>query len=143
MDRRDRHGRGMRGPLARPPVPLARSRREDFDDLVLDAAEDVAARVAARPELAAAARVDITDVVLVVEEVPRLLPGDDPDVVPLGHVEDATARTPPTVVLYRRPIEARAARGDDRTELVQDAVVDHLADLLGLDPDDLDPRGAA
>src|SRR3712207_9516262 len=37
--RRDRHGRGLRGRLVPDGVPLARSRAEQFDDLVLDAVE--------------------------------------------------------------------------------------------------------
>src|SRR3954463_14637288 len=42
--RRDRHGRGLRGRLVPPTVPLARSRAEQFDDLVLDAVEDLERR---------------------------------------------------------------------------------------------------
>ena len=39
--RRDRHGRGLRGRLVPTDIPLARSRAEQFDDLVLDAVEDI------------------------------------------------------------------------------------------------------
>ena len=42
--RRDRHGRGLRGRLVPAEVPLARSRAEQFDDLVLDAVEDLERR---------------------------------------------------------------------------------------------------
>ena len=35
--RRDRHGRGLRGVLAPPGVPLHRSRSERFDELILEA----------------------------------------------------------------------------------------------------------
>src|SRR3982751_6159540 len=42
--RRDRHGRGLRGRLVPAEVPLARSRAEQFDDLVLDAVEDIERR---------------------------------------------------------------------------------------------------
>ena len=42
--RRDRHGRGLRGRLVPADVPLARSRAEQFDDLVLDAVEDLERR---------------------------------------------------------------------------------------------------
>src|SRR5690242_21767042 len=42
--RRDRHGRGLRGRLVPDGVPLARSRAERFDDLVLDAVEDLERR---------------------------------------------------------------------------------------------------
>ena len=42
--RRDRHGRGLRGRLVPTELPLARSRAEQFDDLVLDAVEDLERR---------------------------------------------------------------------------------------------------
>ena len=42
--RRDRHGRGLRSRLVPNEVPLARSRAEQFDDLVLDAVEDIERR---------------------------------------------------------------------------------------------------
>src|SRR3712207_9493435 len=42
--RRDRHGRGLRGRLVPDGVPLARNRAEQFDDLVLDAVEDLERR---------------------------------------------------------------------------------------------------
>src|SRR5579862_5826681 len=35
--RRDRHGRGLRGPLVPPGIPLYRTRSQQFDDLVLEA----------------------------------------------------------------------------------------------------------
>src|SRR3954451_24941573 len=42
--RRERHGRGLRGRVVPAEVPLARSRAEQFDDLVLDAVEDIERR---------------------------------------------------------------------------------------------------
>ena len=60
----------------------------------------------------------------------RLLPaGADP----------AGRPTPPRIVLYRRPLEIRAHRPDDLADLVHDVVVDQVAILLGLDPDEIDP----
>ncbi len=44
-------------------------------------------------------------------------------------------------MVYRRPLEARAADRLDLADLVHDVVVDQVARLLGLDPDDVDgPR---
>ncbi|NED89202.1 hypothetical protein G3I76_55165, partial [Streptomyces sp. SID11233] len=37
--RRDRHGRGMRGPVAPPQVPISVSRAESFADLVQDSVD--------------------------------------------------------------------------------------------------------
>jgi predicted Zn-dependent protease with MMP-like domain len=42
-------------------------------------------------------------------------------------------------VVYRRPLEARAVDRLDLADLVHDVVVDQVARLLGMDPDDLDP----
>ena len=54
-------------------------------------------------------------------------------------VQEQTATAPPTVVIYRRTIELRTDVGTERAELVHDAVVEQVAELLGLDPDDIDP----
>ena len=133
MDRRDRHGRGMRGPLAVPPVPIAATRREEFEDLVEDAAEKV-------DELLRDERdTGLHGVRFVVEEFPVFGPGQEPDVVPFGRVEDASAAHGPTIVVYRRTIELRTDVGEERAELVHDAVVELIAEMLGADPDDIDP----
>ncbi|MDX6219029.1 MAG: hypothetical protein QOJ48_710, partial [Frankiales bacterium] len=43
------------------------------------------------------------------------------------------------VVVYRRPLEARASGRRDLSDLVHEVVVDQVAQLLGLDPDVIDP----
>jgi predicted Zn-dependent protease with MMP-like domain len=126
--RRDRRGRGLRGPLAPPGLPLSRTRAERFDDLVLDAVEDVARR---HPD-----RLDGVD--FAVEDVPDLADWER-DWVPLARSYPATEGRPARVVLYRRPVEERADGERDTADLVHDVVVEELAELLGLDPDDLDP----
>ena len=123
----------MRGPLAQPPVPIAGSRREFFDDLVLDAAENISAFL----QDERGTSLDAVD--FVVEDMPVFEVGEEPDEVPFGRVEAGTIQTPPTVVIYRRTIELRSEDGPERAELVHDAVVEQVAELLGLDPDDIDP----
>jgi predicted Zn-dependent protease with MMP-like domain len=123
----------MRGPLAHPPVPLALSRREEFDEQVLAAAEKV------DDFLVLERGVTLLDVDFVVEEMPLFAEGEEPDVVPFGRVEPARGTTPATVVIYRRTLELRSEPGEDRAELIHDAVVEQIADLLGLDVDDVDP----
>jgi predicted Zn-dependent protease with MMP-like domain len=156
--RRDRHGRGLRGRLVPPSVrvgereirvPVSQTRAERFDDLVLDAVEHLEERWAK----------ELEGVEFAVEDVPAVpavqdadaLPDDDVVVdetaggaVPLGrllpeHVDDRGRRTPTRVVVYRRPLEARAADRGDLADLVHDVVVDQVARLLRLDPDVVDP----
>jgi predicted Zn-dependent protease with MMP-like domain len=52
--------------------------------------------------------------------------------------EEDTA-TPPRIVVYRRPLMARADGEEDLGELVFDVVVEEFAHLLGIDPEDVDP----
>jgi predicted Zn-dependent protease with MMP-like domain len=155
--RRDRHGRGLRGLLVPPSarvggrdvrVPLWMTRGERFDDLVLDAVEHLEERWG--PEL--------EGVEFAVEDVPPVPPGGvdpalEPDVVadetaggavPLGRLlpptyDDRGRRTAARVVVYRRPLEARAVDRLDLADLVHDVVVDQVARLLGKDPDEVDP----
>lgn len=153
--RRDRHGRGIRGPLVAAGVevadrtvrpPLARTRGERFDELVLDVLEHLEQRWGR----------ELSGVEVAVEDVPPV--GADAPVleddavleetaggaVPLGRLlrggVDARGRqTPARVVVYRRPLEARAHDRTELAELVHDVVVDVVALLLELDPDEVDP----
>jgi hypothetical protein len=128
---RDRHGRGMRGPLAPPQVPLATSRAEAFDDLVRDAADRLERRW---PQLA--------DVEFAVQEVPwpQDGPAADGDAVPLGRLVGAGKGRPSRIVVYRRPVEIRAKTRDERALLVHEVVVEQVAELLGLSPENVDPK---
>lgn len=130
--RRDRHGRGMRGPLAPPQVPLSVSRAESFDDLVRDSVSRLEGQW---PQLA---RVEFA-----VQEVPRTDNGEldeDAVTVPLGRVSEAQGENPDRVVLYRRPIELRTRGRDERALLVHEVVVEQVAELLGMAPESVDPR---
>ena len=125
--RRDRHGRGLRGPLLPPGLPAARSRAERFDDLVLESV----ARLSDRWGEALQA------VEIVVEDVPPV--ADDAVEVALSRAEPATLVAPARIVVHRRPVEARASGARAREALVRDVVVDAVADLLGLAPEVVDP----
>ncbi|MEU2347470.1 metallopeptidase family protein [Modestobacter sp. NPDC049651] len=144
--RRDRHGRGLRGRLVPPSVPLSRSRAEQFDDLVLDAVEDLERRWER----------ELAGVEFAVEDVPWVehsspdevvLDSDvlDDGSVPLARVlpahREGGREVPPRIVVYRRPLEIRAADRDDLADLVREVVVDQVAVLLGRDPEEIDPTG--
>jgi len=134
--RRDRHGRGLRGRLVPASVPLARTRAEIFDDLVLDTVESLERRYAR----------ELAEVEFAVEDVPPELNVYDSDVledgeVPLARLQPGRAGqagAPARIVLYRRPLELRAAHRDDLADLVHDVIIEQVANLLGLDPDDID-----
>ncbi|MFE2051313.1 MULTISPECIES: metallopeptidase family protein [unclassified Streptomyces] len=131
--RRDRHGRGMRGPIAPPQVPLAASRGEVFADLVQDSVERLERRW---PQLA--------DIDFLVLEVPRLDGAADQawndEAVPLGTAEPSRDGRRGRVVVYRRPVEIRTKGRDERAALVHEVVVEQVAELLGLTPETVDPR---
>ncbi|MEU7708655.1 MULTISPECIES: metallopeptidase family protein [Streptomyces] len=130
--RRDRHGRGMRGPVAPPQVPLALSRAEAFADLVQDSVERLERHW---PQLA--------DIDFLVLEVPRLdgaTDGWSDEPVPLGGTVPAGEGKRARVVVYRRPVEIRTKGRDERAALVHEVVVEQVADLLGLTPETVDPR---
>ena len=56
-----------------------------------------------------------------------------------GRVDSAGATVPPRIVLYRRPLEARAVDDLDLDDLVHDVVVEQVASLLGMPPEEIDP----
>jgi hypothetical protein len=91
---------------------------------------------------------ELAAVEFAVEDVPAPVAEADfsPDVVvdrgvPLGRLyRDGLADIEqPLIVVYRRPIEARAADLDDRADLVFMVVVDLAAEFLGRDVDEIDP----
>jgi predicted Zn-dependent protease with MMP-like domain len=136
--RRDRHGRGLRGQLVPPEVPLYRSRSEHFDDLVLLAVSQLEPRWEA----------ELSGVEFAVEEIPAAdSASDDPEPVPLARLDTGSTDTgspehpahPARIVLYRRPLMARADGDEELGELVLDVVVEEFARLLGLDPQIVDP----
>lgn len=125
---RDRRGRGVRGSLAPPDVPLARSAGDRFDDIASAAVARLDKRWAR----------DLAAVQFVVEDVPDLRAWEH-DWVPLGRTEPAEAGLPARVVLHRRPIQTRA-RGEIATRrLVLSVLVEEVAELLGRPPEEIDP----
>ena len=136
--RRDRHGRGLRGRLVPPGVPLYRTRSQQFDDMVLDAV----ARLESRWEA------ELAGVEFAVQEVPEAEElVDDSMPLPLARTvpgtpspgDPARPAAPARIVVYRRPLMARSDNDGELSELVFDVVVEEFASFLGLDPDTVDP----
>ncbi|MDP9825404.1 metallopeptidase family protein [Kineosporia succinea] len=129
--RRDRRGRGLRGQLLPRTVPAWRSRADRFDDLILDAVEHLEPRWGR----------ELADVEFAVEDVPPSDPSPwEHGEVPLGRFFPADGSLPPRIVVYRRPVETRAADAHDIGALAQSVVVEQVAHLLNLSPEEVDPR---
>ena len=137
--RRDRHGRGLRGPLATS-NPMARRRAnpprpaspgEAFHEAVHAAVERVARQC---PEA-------VVDVAFGIEDVPVLEPSWSGPHVPLALAIEATGDRPAQVVVYRRPLEHRASSRRGLRLLVYRTLVEQLAALTGRSVAELDPDG--
>jgi predicted Zn-dependent protease with MMP-like domain len=139
---RDRHGRGLRGSLYPSTLPAASTRAERFDALVLAALEPIEARW----------RTELTKLDIAVDDVPDVR-GEDTTIQAEGTLTDAgvpLARLVPAgmdrrglptkarIVLFRRPLEARARDGADLADLVHHVLVDQVANYLGVDPNIID-----
>jgi predicted Zn-dependent protease with MMP-like domain len=136
--RRDRHGRGLRGRLVPPGVPLYRTRSQQFDDMVLDAV----ARLEGRWEA------ELAGVEFAVQEVPEADELTDDSVpLPLARTvpgspdpgDPGRPATPTRFVIYRRPLLARSESDGELSDLVFDVVVEEFADFLGIEPESVDP----
>ncbi|HZC71775.1 MAG TPA: metallopeptidase family protein [Jatrophihabitans sp.] len=117
---------------------MHRTRGEEFDEMVMDAVQELEEHWAA----------EIAGLEFAVEDVPPTGPAAsfDPDVVvdrgvPLGRLyrQGLPEINQPVIVVYRRPIEARAVDVEDRADLVFMVVVDLAAEYLGRDVDEIDP----
>jgi predicted Zn-dependent protease with MMP-like domain len=114
--------------LAPAGLPLALTRAERFDELVLTSISRLERRWGDQLEA----------IEVAVEDVP------DPDAATpgplvLGRSEEAAGDRPARIVVYRRAVEARARGHRARETLVHEVVVERLAELLGLDPETVDP----
>lgn len=109
-------------------MPISLTRAEKFDDLVREEVQRIVAPW----------RSELSGVEFAVEDIPEAVPG-------AARVPLAVTRTVagvPRVVVFRRPLEARAGKdGKGERELVRlihEVVVDEVAILLGLDPEDVE-----
>ncbi len=142
--RRDRRGRGLRGLLFPTTTPAARTRAERFDALVLEALEPIELRWGS----------ELGDLDLAVDEVPEV-DRTSPDelswdagvladagvplaqLVPAG-VDPAGLPSRARIVIFRRPLEARAKGGADLADLLHEVLVEQVAEYLNIEPDAVD-----
>ncbi|WP_235019925.1 metallopeptidase family protein [Ruania rhizosphaerae] len=130
--RRDRHGRGMRGPLIPPALPGWRTRSQRFDESVLMTLEHVERNLGN----------ELDGLEVGVEEVPPSAPAPwEVGAVPLGRYfpADSAAGLPHRIVVYRRPVVARVEDEVELASLVRDVLVEQIAHMLSRSPEDIDP----
>ena len=123
----------MRGPGVVTPSPGTPTRptpRERFDELVLDIVAGIEERWSDRLGLLEYA----------VEDAPQIPDDWHPETVPLASLVRGARGAPTTLVGFRRPIEHRAESRAELAALVLTVVVEQVAELLGVDPEVVDPR---
>lgn len=130
-NRRDRRGRGMRGPMIPMTVPAHRTRAEIFDENVVRTVQRIEATWGK----------ELAGTEFAVEDVPPSDPAPwEHGGVPMGRYFPAESGQPDRVVVYRRPIESRAVDTEDLIDLVRDVVVEQVAHLLARSPEEIDPQ---
>lgn len=75
-----------------------------------------------------------------VEDTPQLPDDWEPGTVPLSSLVRGSGATPTRLVVFRRPLEHRAADRMELEAMVLTVVVEQVAELLGIDPSQVDPR---
>ena len=113
-----------------PGRPELRTARERFDDLALGIVTDIDARWQDRLGL----------VEYAVEDTPQIPDDWSTGTVPLSSLVRGSGTTPTRLVLFRRPIEHRCETREDLEAMVLTVVVEQVAELLGIDAEQVDPR---
>lgn len=131
--RRNRHGRGRRGPILDARLPGARTREEFFEDLLIESAERLADRWGSR--------VTAIDFRLMLVPSAKVLArvAAEGSKIPWATNRSGRPGRPERITVYRRPLEQAAQVPAELPELVHMAVIEQLADLWAMDPQDIDP----
>ena len=127
-----------------PTTPAARTRAEKFDAMVLEALEPIELRWGS----------ELSDLDLAVDDVPEVEETSPDEVVwqagVLADVGVPLAQLVPAgvdpeglpsrarIVIYRRPLEARARDGADLADLLHEVLVEQVAEYLNIEPDAVD-----
>jgi predicted Zn-dependent protease with MMP-like domain len=75
-----------------------------------------------------------------VEDTPQLPDDWESGTVPLSTLVRGSGATPTRLVVFRRPLEHRAADRVELEAMVLTVVVEQVAELLGIPPSEVDPR---
>lgn len=128
--RRDRHGRGLRGPVLPPGSPGALSRAQKFDEILAWELGEFSRHIGKKFE-----RYDFA-----VLDVPASDPAPWEHGVPLTRYLpfERPSKIHGRFIFYRKPIEAAAEREDDPRLFIHDVLVNQIADALKMNPYDVD-----
>lgn len=105
------------------------TRAEHFDDLVLETAGRYRGVLGRR----------WGDIELAVQDVPPGDPAPWEDGPALARIFPAEGGLPHRIVVYRRPVEAIADHDGDLEGVVGLVIAQQVAELLGVDVEDIDP----
>lgn len=126
--RRDRHGRGARGPQFHPALPAWRTRRELFYEEMVRAVSEMAAREPA-----------VSSIEFGIQEVPPSNPADWEDhetVLARVFPSDRRRGLADRIIVYRHPIMSRATQ-DDLPVALRVIVAQRISEVLAVEPEDL------
>ena len=133
--RRDRHDRGLRGPILPHNVPTYESKREVFSAKVKEAIEEIDARISEK------LKTGLTEIEFSIDQIPSDRELDSRrKSVPLGRNESSQGGKPARIVLYRRPIELRGTDEDSLNRIIRDVLAENIGALVGMNPNDVDPE---
>lgn len=104
------------------------TRRDSFDDLVRDVADDLD-RVLEEHGLV---------VEFAVMDFPTDLGREWAPEVPLARSVPATRSTPARVIVFRRPVTARATGRSATQSLLRSVLISEVSDLFAIPPEELD-----
>lgn len=130
--RRDRHGRGPRGPLMPPGVPAFVTPSQMFDDIVQAAVEQLDRRCGRA----------LAGITFGVEDAPRHLEGLRAvpfAVTSLSRRAGLAGPFSAVVTIFRRPLQTRATGTEDLRAMVRDVLAEQVAAILGCPAEEVDP----
>ena len=112
-----------------PDGPKAATPREEFDAIVLALVERLLRRWAK----------ELGDVEFGTEDIPEMPADWGSEPVPFGSLVKPKPGKPARIVVFRRPVEMRARTRLERMALVNEILIEHIAELIGREPTEIDP----
>ncbi|MCI7551156.1 MAG: metallopeptidase family protein [Actinomycetaceae bacterium] len=128
--RRDRHGRGLRGPMIPVTLPAWRSRSEMFDDVISWDVRTFRKFLGSR----------LDHFEFAVLDVPHSDPAPWERGVPLGRYFplERPSKIHGRIIFYRMPIVDAASKEYDPRMFIHGVVTEQIANALGVLPEDID-----